>query len=154
MSVTDIIEILAATVAALAFSLLFNIRGNKLLAVAAGGGLGWLLVLLLQRATGSETLAYFIVALVISLYAEVMARVLKAPTTIFIAPSLIPLVPGASLYYTMTYVLKGDSQLFAGKAFYTLELASALALGIIGSAVIMKLFTKIHQMVKARSGEH
>ncbi|MBQ1965266.1 MAG: threonine/serine exporter family protein, partial [Clostridia bacterium] len=43
------------------------------------------------------------VAFSMSVYAGIMARVLKTPATTFITTSLIPLIPGGSLYYTMAY---------------------------------------------------
>lgn len=151
MMLTQLLQILASTIGSLSFAILFNIRGNKLIAVAVGGGCGWALFLFLNHMIESETISYFVVAMVISLYAELMARVLKAPTTIFIAPSLIPLVPGASLYYTMVYALEGDSNLFTDKALSTLKLASALAVGVVTSAVLMKILTQVFQMIHKKA---
>lgn len=139
MSMTEFIQILAAMAGALAFAVLFNIRGIKLLAVALGGGFAWALLLLLSRAIASEALCYFIVALVVSLYAEVMARVLKSPATVFIAPCLIPMVPGASLYYTMSHALNNNLAGFLDRGLVTVKIAAALAIGIIVSTVVMRL---------------
>ena len=143
MTFVECVQIFMGIISSLGFSILYNIRGNKLAAIAIGSGLGWLLFLLLHQVLHSEPLAYFLVALAISLYAEIAARVLKAPTTIFITPSLMPLIPGASLYYTMTYALDRDTGRFLEKAMDTLSLASALALGVILSAIVMRLFTKL-----------
>jgi len=143
MTLVECMQIVTGVVGSLGFSVLFNIKGSKLAAIAIGSGMGWLLFLLLNHGLHSEPLAYFIVALVISLYAEIAARVLKAPTTIFITPSLMPLIPGASLYYTMTYALDRDTSRFLEKAIDTLALASALALGVILSAIVMRLITKL-----------
>ena len=139
----QILQVLAATVGALGFGLLFQIHGRRLLVVALGGGFGWLLYLSLYWLVKDEVVSYFVVALTISLYAEIMARVLKSPSTIFIAPSLIPLVPGASLYYTMSHAFDGNFTQFAERGLKTLSLAAALAVGVILSAIIMKLFAKI-----------
>lgn len=143
MTQMELMQIITGIIGSIGFSILFNIRGAKLLAVAFGGGLGWMMFLVLNHTIGNAPIAYFVVALVISLYAEIMARVLKAPTTIFITPSLVPLIPGASLYYTMAYALDRNSELFVGKAIDTLALSSALAIGIIVSAIVMRLITKL-----------
>ena len=68
-----------------------------------------------------------------------MAILLKSPTTAFITTALIPLVPGGSLYYTMAYAYGSDTEKFAESAIYTLLLASALALGTIVAASIIKI---------------
>lgn len=137
-------EILSAAVGAIGFGILFNLRDKKLFAVALGGALGWATFLLFSTLGMSEVLAYFLVALLISFYAEGMARLQKAPATVFVAPSLIPLVPGSSLYYTMAYALGGDSAQFVEKAGATLALASALAVGIIVAAILARLLFKNH----------
>lgn len=155
MTWVERMQIVTGIVGSLGFSILFNIRGSKLAAIALGSGFGWLLFLILNHVLHSEPLAYFIVASVISLYAEIAARVLKAPTTIFITPSLMPLIPGASLYYTMTYALDRNTDHFVEKAIDTLALASALALGVILSAIVMRLITKIFftKPIRRQKGE-
>lgn len=150
MTPEEIIQIIIAIPASLGFAVIFNIRGRKLAAVALGGGLSWVIYVALSYTGIDVALNYFLVATLISLYAETMARVLKAPATIFIAPSLVPLIPGASLYYAISHALNGSSELFAEKALHTLKLAAALAIGIIVSAVIMKAVTKRFLPAKAQ----
>ncbi|MBR7181658.1 MAG: threonine/serine exporter family protein [Clostridia bacterium] len=150
MSWDSLIYIVSAAIASLCFGMLFNIRGIKLIAVAVGGGLGWTLFLLLGHLISNQAINYFIVAVVVSLFAEVMARVLKAPASIFVAPSLIPLVPGAALYYAMRYAFGGDSSLFLQQALDALQYAAALAIGVIASAVMMKLVVKALLSLKER----
>ena len=86
---------------------------------------------------------YFLSMVTISIYAEVFARIEKTPTTTFLVPSVIPLIPGSALYYTMNYALNEQWTLFVQKAFYTLELAMALALGIIAVTTATRLLTAV-----------
>lgn len=155
---TELIQIITATVGSLGFGILFNVRKKRLIAVGLGGGVAWALYLLFDMITGSLGLSYFLVSLLVSLYAEVMARVFKSPTLVFISPSLIPLVPGASLYYTMSHALSQKTELFLGSALTTVTAAAALAIGIIVGAIVAKLLTKlsstIHsRMLKKQNGE-
>ena len=140
MTQLQIIQILAGFIGSMGFAVLFNIRGKRLIAAAIGGLLSWLLFVILDTYIASEPVRYFIVALIISTYAEVMARLLKSPTTTFITTSLIPLIPGGSLYYTMAHIFQGNMETFLQKAIYTLQLTSALALGIIVSTAFAKIF--------------
>lgn len=139
---TELLQIITGGIGSLGFAVLFNIRRWRLVAATFGGLMSWALFVLLGRLIPSEPTCYFIVALVCSLYAEVMARALKSPTTAFITTALIPMVPGGSLYYTMAYAFDTNSQRFMEKAVYTLKLASALALGIIVAATLTKLYMK------------
>ncbi|MBE6632386.1 MAG: threonine/serine exporter [Ruminococcaceae bacterium] len=135
-----LIQIFTGALGSLCFAVLFNIRGKRLLFTALGGTLSWSLFLFLEQFIKSEALNYFLVAAALSVYAEFLARRLKTPTTTFITTTLIPLIPGGSLYYTMAYAFHGESERFLEKGIYTLELSAALALGIIAAAGFTKLF--------------
>lgn len=136
----EIIQILSGFVGTLGFAVLFNIRGKRFLFGSIGGFFSWSLFVLFSKFLSSEPINYFLVAMLISVYAEIMARVLKTPTTTFITISLIPLIPGGSLYYTMAYAFESRSSLFLEKGVYTLKLAAALALGIIITTTATRIF--------------
>ena len=95
---------------------------------------------------------YFIVSVIITLYAEILARILKTPASTFCILSLLPLVPGGALYYSSTYALSGDTELFVSKAVYTLELTVALSLGIVLVTACMKYFTDFWRRVRGMHG--
>lgn len=126
-----LIEILSATVGTLGFAIVFNIRGKKIFFAALGGLFSWVLYLTLGLVIEDETLRYLIVSVTISAYAEILARLLKTPTTVFSIISLIPLIPGGSLYYTMTGAFAGDAASFMTNGIQTLKLAAALSVGIV-----------------------
>lgn len=126
-----LLQVLTGFIGTLGFGILFHIRGVKLWLGALGGLLAWSVFLLLGFWIESEPVRYFIVSMLTTLYAEFLARWVKTPTTTFIIVSLIPLIPGSGLYYTMANALSGNSDGFLEKGIYTLELSLALALGII-----------------------
>lgn len=138
MTQTEIVQVLTGFIGTLGFAFLFNIRGRRMAAAAIGGLISWALLCVLNNFVESEAVNYFVVALVMSFYAEIMARIMKTPTTTFVTTTLIPLIPGGSLYYTMAYAFSGNLESFVQKAIDTLQLASALALGIIVSAMVTK----------------
>ncbi|MBQ8894402.1 MAG: threonine/serine exporter family protein [Clostridia bacterium] len=124
-------QLITAFLGTLGFGILFNIRGKKLWLAALGGFLSWGFFLLLGLWIEGEPVRYFLCSVLVSVYAEILARVVKTPTTTFIIISLIPLVPGGSLYYTMASALEGNGQQFLDNGVHTLSLAIALSLGII-----------------------
>ena len=150
MSFSEVFQILVASVGSIGFAILFNIRGRRLASVAVGGALCWLLFLLLNRGIKNEVICFFLVAMLVSLYDEIMARVLKSPTTVFLLPSLVPLVPGASLYYTMVGAVSKHQADFLARAVNTVELAGALALGIIASTVVVRVINRVILFVRER----
>jgi uncharacterized membrane protein YjjB (DUF3815 family) len=83
-----------AFLASVGFGLIVQIRGKNLWYAALGGMLAWFVYLLLRNRFADDVPAYFIAALTISVYSEVIAIVRKAPVTVFLVVSMITLVPG------------------------------------------------------------
>lgn len=128
---------------AFAFALVFNIPKNKLLFSAIGGLLGQLTYVLFQLIISSDVALYFLATITISFYAEIMARVTKTPTTLYLAVALIPLVPGGGVYYTMLYLLGGSIDLGITTGLHTLGISGALAMGIVLVSSSVNLIRKI-----------
>lgn len=150
--INALIQILMGLVGTLGFNILFNIRGKKLVFATLGGLISWSIFLALQPLLPGETIRYFLSSAAVTVYGEVLARKVKTPTTTFLVPSVIPLIPGSALYYTMNYALKKQWTDFAHQAFYTLQLAMSLAVGIIAVTTVVRLTTIL--MDKAKKKEH
>ena len=142
------IQILTGMLGTLGFTVLFHLRGSKLLLSVIGGFLSWAIFLALEPLLPGEATRYLISASVITVYSEILARVMKTPTTTFLVPSCIPLIPGGALYYTMNYALGKQWSQFAGQAFYTLQLALSLAVGIIAVTTVVRLLTSLRSKRK------
>ena len=146
MTSSELIQIATGLIGSLCFGILFNMRGKRLIAAAVGGLLSWGLFVVLSHFILNEPINYFIVAAVVSLYSEIMARILKTPAAPIVTTSLIPLIPGGSLYYTMSSAFESNFTMFLEKAVSTLKLACARALGIIVvTAISQFLFKRVKQ---------
>ena len=137
------VQILTGCLGTLGFNILFNIRGRKLIFATLGGLMSWAVFLMLEPVLPSEALRYFVSAAVITVYGELLARREKTPTTTFLVPSIIPLIPGSALYYTMNCALNKQWSQFAQQAFYTLQLALSLAVGIIAVTTAVRLLSAV-----------
>ena len=130
-----------AFLACIGFSMLFNIHGIGMLICAGGGGLGWLCYLLAAPLVHSDIIQSFLAALVISAWAEIMARLRKCPVPSYLLVALFPLVPGGGIYYTMEHALNGETDLFLASLLHTLGMAGALAVGVLLVASFVRLFS-------------
>jgi len=138
-----LIQVLMSFAGSLGFGVLFNVRGKKLFLAGMGGVLSWGVNLLLIPYMPSEPLRYFFSAFLVAIYAEVLARALKTPATTFLIPSIIPNIPGGSLYHTMRYALVRDWYACLAQAVFTLKLALGLALGIIAVLSVWSVCSQI-----------
>lgn len=138
---TAILQIAMSTIGSFGFSILYHIRGRKLLLAALGGGLSWAIYLALAPVLPDEPIRYFICACFVAFYAEILARILKTPATTFLIPSMIPHIPGGALYTTMRYALEKQWQLCLNQAFNTFKLALALALGFVAVLTVFNVLS-------------
>ena len=145
-----IIQIIMGGLGTLGFNILFHIRGKKLVLATLGGVISWTVFLAFAPILPSEAGRYLLASAIITVYAEIFARIQKTPTTTFLVPSAVPLIPGSALYYTMNYALNQQWAAFGKQAFYTLELAASLALGIIAVTTVNRLVRVISLKMKKK----
>lgn len=125
------------------FGLMFNIQGLGLLICGLGGGLGWLTYLVAMSLGAGDILASFIAAMVISAYAELMAHIRHYPVTSYLQVALLPLVPGAGIYYTMSYCVEGETEIFISTLLHTFGVAASLSVGaMLVSSLIRALWPR------------
>lgn len=139
-------EVLAAAVGVLGIGVLFNVRGKNLFLSAIGGGIGWLVYKIFIGLNMSIIPALFLASICISTYSEICARKFKTPVTVFLIGSLIPLVPGGAMYYTMYAAVQGYSQQTWDMMLTTLGSAAIIAFGV----VVVSTFIKIIKFIKER----
>lgn len=141
-----ILNSLYALLATLSFGIIFNIRGKNLISASFGGGIGWLFLLIFQQKLKvSPTFSLFAASIIIGIYSEIMARILKSPVTTFAICAIIPMVPGNGMYYTMYASVNGNAAKALSTGVQTLASAGAIAAGI----VLVSSGTKILNAKKA-----
>lgn len=144
----DILPIIAwlkgpffASVATSAFSILFGLHSADVILASTGAATGWAVFQSLPSAT-SPALATFLGSLAAGLYSEIAGRLRSRPATVYMIASIIPLVPGSGMYYTMLASFQGDSSKFVELGLATMMTAGAIAAGLaIANAAGRMIFT-------------
>ena len=132
-----VLPFIYSAMACVGFAMMFNLRDLKVLTAACvGGGIVWV-VYLLFTPTGSPIFQNLMGSIAAAIYSEIMARVFKTPVTVFLTIGVVPLVPGAGIYFTMKYCIQGNMGMFIQKGVTTFGVAGAIAVGaaLVGSAV-------------------
>lgn len=125
-----IVQILMAFGGSLGFGLIFHIRAKLLFPAAIGGLMAWCVNLIFVSRLGNAALASFFAAAFAAFYAEILARLMKAPSTLFFVPAVVPLIPGASLYYTVSSIVAQNWPQFRQYGAETTEYALSIAAGM------------------------
>ena len=139
----EAIQVLMAFGGTFGFSVFFHIDKKKLIPVSIAGAFTWILYLAARHLGASEMLGLFLASMASSIMAEVFARMMKAPSTVFVIPILVPLIPGGNLYYTMSHLVLGNTQKFNIFLRLVLWEASSIALGVIVILSIMHLIRQL-----------
>lgn len=134
-----LIQFFVAFISIIGFAILFNIPKNALFKTAFAGAMGWITFIVFQNQFDSTVLASFMGACVVAAISEIFARAFKETVTVFVIPGILPLVPGAGMYYTMLAILQKDFSKSALVGTETLFIAGSISAGIL----VISSFTRI-----------
>lgn len=137
------VQVITAFAGSIGFAIFFKMKGKQIILAGMGGAATWLVYLLCQRQIEGYFIPYFAASVFVAVYAEIMARVNRAPATIFLTAAAVPLIPGGKLYYTMSGLVNGDEKLFAQSGEDAVTMALAISLGFVVVALITKYITGI-----------
>ncbi len=135
------LEPLWAALATAGFAALFGLRLRETPIAAAVGALGWAVAAPIAAATGSTPVADLAGAIIVGLAAETLAALRKRPASVYIACGVLPLVPGAGMYYTMLEYSRGHNLEAQATGIETLAAAGAIAAGIAISGALARLLS-------------
>ena len=131
------ITIIAAGMGSAGFAFFFNAKKVQILCAAISGLVVSGLYLLLASQSDSLLLDNMLCAMFVTAYAEIFARLMKAPSSVFLLPAIIPLVPGGFLYYAMYGLVTGANSIAWQNANATMLTGLGIALGILIVSVIV-----------------
>ncbi len=123
-------QIICAAIGAAGFGFIYKLPGRYMPAAAIGGMLGWGVYAMVAKTTDSVFMQALAGGLAVAVFSEILARLYKAPSTIFFVVSAIPLVPGKALYDFMNALAEGDYVMAASKGSEALLIAAGIAGGM------------------------
>ncbi|MCD7918484.1 MAG: threonine/serine exporter family protein [Clostridiales bacterium] len=119
------------------FGIVFRIERKYLLIAGLSGALTRIVYLLLLQITPEPFISCFLAAMAASIFSECMAVTTKNPSTVFIYPSIVPLLPGGTLYYTVVGLMLQDTEMVAANAAPCLHSLAGLGIGFIIISIFM-----------------
>lgn len=106
-------SVISSIISCLAFEIIFACGGGMFVSALVGAGLS-------------------------AAYSDIISHKIKTPATVMIIIGIIPLVPGAKLYYTMLGIVRDDMEMFSHNGESALLIAAGIAVGIISVTAISK----------------
>lgn len=143
------IQLGGAFVGSIGFAIMLKIRGKQIAYAGIGGLVTWAIYLWVFSFSGSIFISNLLASIFVAVYAEIMARVNRAPATIFLTAAAVPLIPGGKLYYTMYGIVSEDMFMFRQRGTEAIIIALAISLGFVVVAVVNKYLNRMFNSKKS-----
>lgn len=144
MTTQNMIQLITGALGSVSFGILFHIKNKYLPLAATGGFLSWLVFLFARVIWGNVFLPSLLAGFIVDVYAEILARVCKKTSTSFFVTSVIPLIPGSTLYYCMNSIVEGNTMQALAYGRDTFLFAFGIAAGMSIAWAICYFFRTIH----------
>ena len=145
-----LIKIVAGTIATLGFAILFRLKPSHWPFAMLDGLLACICYFAFTELFGGNFLPNILAAFIASVFADLFARICKAPSTVFILPGCIALVPGGSLYYAMSNLLSENREMALEYFLVTLTVGIAIGGGIIAASLLRVTIQVISNKLKKK----
>lgn len=143
-----LVQTIAGVLGTIGFAILFRLKPIHWLYAGIDGLATCITYIILSNLIEEVIIINMVAAFVCAFGAEIIARIVKAPATVFILPGIIALVPGRTLYYTMSNLLS-ENYLEAGNFLLsTVEVAIALGGGIIAASIVRIVIFNTYDKLK------
>lgn len=142
-----IIQLITSFLGSLGFAVIFNLRKKYIISASIGGFVCWGAYLLTGLFADGVFLPTLVASAAATLYAELLARFLKVPAIVIFVSAIIPLIPGSSLFYTMSNIVSGEIALFKEYGIETILFVLGITSGISIIWSLWYMLQKIYNVV-------
>lgn len=113
------------------FSLTFNTPKKELPFCGFTGAVGWCIYcIVVYGFKGDTVIGSFLGAATLTASCRFLSHIRQAPSTLYLIPGILPLVPGSYIYNTMYGILDGDMVYSYTQGVLTAKIAGVIALGV------------------------
>ncbi len=146
-----VIKIIAGVLSTFGFAILFRLKPSQWFFATVDGLVATVLYFAFTEAFGGVFLPNAVAAFGAAIFAEIFARVAKAPTTVFLLPGCIVLVPGGTLYFTMSNLLSQNNGAAVDNFLITLTVGIGIGGGIIAASLLRYSVVAVANKLKRKN---
>ena len=125
----EILQIIASGLAGCGFGIMFHIKPRYLPLIVIGSALSWFVFLAALQLWGIRSMAMITAAIVVTIWSEIFARIVKLPVSVIYTPTIVPLIPGGNLHYCLRGFVTDSRADFLNYGGLLLEDALGIVLG-------------------------
>ena len=136
--------------ASASFGVNFRIGVHDLWLAGLGGALTRVVFLLLTSGVANRLVYVSVAALFASLYAEILATKRKDPSTYFVYPSIIPLIPGDLFYYSLLGLYIKDQAMFEMNSVRCILTLFGMSIGFVVNSFLTHYWRKMRYIIRQK----
>lgn len=136
-------EMFLSAFSTMGFAILFRSPKKAIFYAGFVGAIAWGVFSMSLNISQNIVASSFLAALTVGILGEFFARYSKKPATLYVTPGIVPLVPGAGMYYTMIALIENDYAAAITKGSETFFIAAAISMGIIVSSVFSRSIKRV-----------
>ncbi len=125
-----ILEIIGSAIAIFSFGIIMETPRKYLWTYAFMGAISGGAYLLCTFIFNDDLYGYLLSALLVTFVSNMLSKVLKVPTIVFLVAGILPVVPGSSVYRCVYHTIAMQNELALSYLIETLVYAGSIALGI------------------------
>ena len=133
--------------ASVSFGVVFGIPPKDLWLAGLGGALSRISLLSFSALNSNRLIFMTVSALIAALYAEFLAVKRRHPSTYFIYPSIIPLIPGDLFFYSLMGIFINDHARVYDNGINCLYSLLGLSIGFVISSTVSHYIRKLRQIL-------
>ncbi|MFV0517378.1 MAG: threonine/serine exporter family protein [Aminipila sp.] len=145
---TYIIQFVFGFISTVGFAILFHVPKRHIIASSFVGGVGWVIFIYCKNDYESALLGCFLAACMVGILADIFSKINKETATVYIIPGIIPLVPGAGMYYTTLYLINGEIEKAATTGTETLLMAGSISVGLLVVGAVFRMYYNLKEKLK------
>lgn len=149
-----VLQLIMAFIGSFGFSMIFRLRKNLWCIASMGGVFCWGAYLLAMYFTGHIFVSGLLASALAAFYADMLAVRKEAPTPLFLIPSVVPLIPGSTLYYTMSAAVQGNASDVSRYGSLTIQYALSIAAGICIVWTILSILRRFVSVIHSKDTVH
>lgn len=139
-----VILVALSYIASIGFGVVFMIPIKDLWLAGLGGALARLALVSLTPVTDNRLLFVTLAAMAAALYAEFLAVTRRQPSTYFVYPSIIPLIPGDLFFFALAGLYLGDKASVESYGINCLLSLAGLCIGFVLSSTVAHHVRRSH----------
>ena len=131
--------------------MLYNIEWRSLPFAMVGAAIACTIFEVYVLDKGNYFVGALLAAMAVAAFSDVIAHMIKTPTTVLLIPGIVPMVPGGLLFRTMLAILNEDAESASAFGSRALFIAMGITVGILAATFVFRtLWSVIRRIKEAR----